>query len=154
MRRYPYLIRGLLSGFEWFDEALQSSLEKAGWPQVNRTEAIIILHVIVGIVRPSDIARSLRLSRQAVHVSIQKLAAQGVFEMRPDPEDRRIKIVTFGESGQRRREDAEAVLRQLEALLEERIGASNVRGLIDALQVDWGRPPSVIVRDGNVIGAG
>jgi DNA-binding MarR family transcriptional regulator len=99
MQSTKYLIAPLLEGFEWFDDALQRSLNAAGWEPVTRAESMVILHVLVGTRRPADIARALRLSRQAVHTTIGSLVKAGFFALEPDPDDGRIKIVTLAERG-------------------------------------------------------
>ena len=88
-----FLFVSLLEGFEWFDESLQMSLKAAGLPPLSRSESMIMIHVQMGITRPAEIARSLRLTRQAVHQSIASLADRGIFELRPDPDDGRVKVV-------------------------------------------------------------
>jgi DNA-binding MarR family transcriptional regulator len=76
-----YLIASLLLGFEWFDESLQLSLRANGWSELTRPESMIMTHVQMGIVRPSDIARSLRLTRQAIHVTIKSMVKRDFFEL-------------------------------------------------------------------------
>ena len=51
-----YLIVPLLQGFEWFDESLQRSLQARGWPQLTQPESSVMIHVILGINRPAEIA--------------------------------------------------------------------------------------------------
>jgi DNA-binding MarR family transcriptional regulator len=146
MQSTNYLIAPLLEGFEWFDDALQRSLKAAGWEPVTRAESMVILHVLVGTRRPADIARALRLSRQAVHTTIGSLVKAGFFALEPDPEDRRIKIVTLAERGAQMHEDANAIVEQLGALLEQRIGKRRVRALHGAFEADWGEPPVVTIK--------
>ena len=146
MQSTSYLIAPLLEGFEWFDDALQRSLQAAGWEPVTRAESMVILHVLVGTRRPADIARALRLSRQAVHTTIGSLVKAGFFALEPDPEDGRIKIVTLAERGAQMHEDANAIVAQLGVQLEQRIGKRRVRALHSAFEAEWGEPPVVTIR--------
>jgi DNA-binding MarR family transcriptional regulator len=146
MQSTNYLIAPLLEGFEWFDDALQRSLQAAGWEPVTRAESMVILHVLVGTRRPADIARALRLSRQAVHTTIGSLVKAGFFALEPDPEDGRIKIVTLAERGAQMHEDANAIVAQLGVQLEQRIGKRRVRALHSAFEAEWGEPPVVTIR--------
>ncbi len=135
-----YLIVPLLQGFEWFDESLQLSLRESGWPPLTRPESIVMMHVQMGIVRPSDIARSLRLTRQAVHVTIKAMVDRGVFEMADDPVDGRIKIVKLTPMGEAVRQDAKVIVDQLTDILTLRIGPKKIKALREAFLADWGEP--------------
>lgn len=143
-----YLITPLLEGFEWFDDGLQRSLQAAGWAPVTRAESMVILHVLFGTRRPADIARALRLSRQAVHATIASLVSAGFFQLEPDPEDGRIKIVVHTERGWRMFQDANQIVERLGHALEQRIGKRRMRALREAFEIEWGEPPIIpIVRD-------
>jgi DNA-binding MarR family transcriptional regulator len=133
-----YLIVPLLQGFEWFDEGLQRSLQARGWPQLTRPESMVMIHVILDVTRPSDIARSLGLTRQAVHVTIGQIVRKGIFELKDDPSDNRIKIVALTADGSAMRNDARATVTYLTDRLSERIGKRHVQSLRDALSQDWG----------------
>lgn len=135
-----YLIVTLMAGFEWFDESLQNSLREAGWANLTRPESMVFMHVQMNIVRPADIARSLRLTRQAVHSTIQTLVKRGIFEMADDPTDGRIKIVQLTEMGLAMRADGRVITDRLTDELAQRIGADAVDALRSALKGGWGDP--------------
>ncbi|KCZ88851.1 MarR family winged helix-turn-helix transcriptional regulator [Hyphomonas johnsonii] len=136
----PYLIVGLLEAFEWFDESLQLSLRDLGWPQLTRPESMVMMHVQMDIVRPTDIARSLRLTRQAVHHTIASLVDRGVFELVDDPDDGRIRIVQLTAMGTAMRGDAQKIVDRLTSILTTRIGKANMAKLRAALDQEWGAP--------------
>ncbi|MEG1452297.1 MarR family winged helix-turn-helix transcriptional regulator [Brevundimonas sp.] len=138
-----YLIVPLMAGFEWFDEGLQNSLREAGWPHLTRPESMVMMHVQMNIVRPADIARSLRLTRQAVHSTIQTMVKRGIFEMADDPEDGRIRIVQLTAMGDAMRRDARTIVERLTESLVPRIGEEGVAALRKALDADWGTPPLI-----------
>ena len=135
-----YLIVPLLAGFEWFDESLQMSLREAGWPHLTRPESMVMMHVQMNVVRPADIARSLRLTRQAVHSTINSLVERGVFEMADDPTDGRIRIVQLTPMGKAMRQDAQKIVASLTDELGRRIGARRVKALREAFGAEWGPP--------------
>jgi DNA-binding MarR family transcriptional regulator len=143
-----FLIVPLLQGFEWFDESLQLSLRESGWPNLSRPESMVMLHVQLEINRPSDIARSLRLTRQAVHSTIAGLVERGIFELVEDPNDRRIKIVQLTEMGAAMRQDARKIVLLLSEILGRRIGGKHVRALEAAFAQDWGEPIVCRVSEG------
>lgn len=148
MDAVAYLIVPLLQSFEWFDESLQLSLRESGWPQLTRPESMVMMHVQLNINRPSDIARSLRLTRQAVHSTIAGLVERGVFELVEDPDDRRVKIVQLTDMGNAMRADAQKIVTLLTDLLAKRIGSKHVRALQTAFSEDWGDPIICRVTDG------
>lgn len=135
-----YLIVTLMAGFEWFDESLQNSIREAGWPHLTRPESMVFMHVQMNIVRPADIARSLRLTRQAVHSTIQTLVKRGIFELVDDPTDGRIKIVQLTEMGTAMRADGRIITDRLTEELGKRIGHEAVENLRAALRGGWGDP--------------
>ncbi|MBW7930299.1 MAG: MarR family transcriptional regulator [Gammaproteobacteria bacterium] len=135
-----YLIVPLLQGFEWFDESLQQSLRARGWPQLTQPQSSVMIHVILGVNRPSAIARSMGLSRQAVHVTIKQVVKKGIFDLLDDPQDKRSKIIVLTAMGQAMRRDAQATIQYLMDQLAQRIGQRYVDGLRAAFTRDWGPP--------------
>jgi DNA-binding MarR family transcriptional regulator len=140
MDNTAFLIVPLLQGFEWFDEGLQASLRTRGWPTLTGTESMVVVHVIINIVRPSDIARSMGLTRQAVHITIGQVVKKGIFELLEDPHDKRGKIVTLTKVGRAMRRDAQLTVKYCAEQLAARIGGENVRNLMAAFAKDWGAP--------------
>lgn len=133
-----YLILPLLQGFYWFDEGLQNYLKARGWSDVTRPQSMVMANVTMGVVRPSDIARNLGVSRQAVHTTIGQMVQMGMLELRDDPEDGRSKIVAISETGEAMRRDAREAMTLMTAALRSRIGAAKVKALVEAFSADWG----------------
>lgn len=152
MHESDYLFVLLLEGFDWFDEGLQQSLRAAGIKPLTRTESMIMAHVQRNVVRPSDIARSLRLTRQAVHQAIAALVERGLFELRPDPTDGRVKTVHVTAEGNAMRAQARAVVEQLTEALAFRIGQQQIDALRSAFRLPWGEPVTVSL-PGSIAGA-
>ncbi len=133
-----YLIIPLLQGFEWFDEGLQRSMRARDWPTLTRPESMIMIHVIQEMIRPSEIARSLGLTRQAVHRTIGQICEKGLFELRPDPDDGRGSIIVLTEQGAAMRRDARFIASSIHKVLEQRLGRKDFADLIRLLGTDWG----------------
>ncbi len=147
-----YLIVPLLQGFEWFDESLQRSLQARGWPQLTQPESSVMIHVILGINRPAEIARSMGLTRQAVHTTVKQVVSKGIFSLQDDPLDKRSKMVTLTATGRAMRRDAQLTVQYLAEQLSARIGKQHVDNLRAAFASDWGPaiicPPSYRARPG------
>lgn len=101
MRASEYLIVPFLQAFFWFDDGLQAWLQKKGWGHVTRSQSMVMVNILSGTCRPSDIARSLGISRQAIHATISQMVEMGMVEMQDDPEDGRSKIVVLSKWGSR-----------------------------------------------------
>ncbi len=137
-----FLIVPLLQGFSWFDDGLQSYLQAKGWPHVTRPQSMVMVHVVRGVTRPSEIARDLGVSRQAIHITINQMIALGLLELANDDDDGRSKRVVITPTGQKMRAVAQEAMRVMSAALEERIGRKAVDDLHAAFAADWGPPLS------------
>lgn len=141
------LMWGLLSGFIWMDRCLQENLASRGWPPVSRTESQILVLIGEGIVRPTEIARALGLSRQAINQAAKPLIERGLVSLDTDPDDGRCKILRVSDEGQPLFANATGIMKGMERELQDRLGKRRVESLRDALMRDWGELP-VIEDDG------
>ncbi len=137
-----YLIVPLLEAFYWFDEGLQNYLRQQGWSEVTRPQSMIMVNVVLGVTKSSEIARRLGISRQAVHSTIEQMVAMDLLTLEEDPNDRRSKVIGISQLGNRRRQDAQRAMRHLTKELARRIGKKNVENLMTAFAQDWGAPLS------------
>lgn len=136
--RTNQLIIALFQRFCWLDEGLQARLHDRGWPDVSRPQSMVMTNIVSGIVRPSDIARNLGVSRQAIHSTINQMVAMGMVELAPDPEDRRHMIVSLTDIGARMRQDAQAAMDALTDHLAGKLGQERFDALLATLEADWG----------------
>lgn len=132
------LLLSLLQAFYWCDESLQNYLRSRGWPEVTRPQSMVMANIVLGVNRPSDIARNMGISRQAIHATINQMIESGVVALVTDPTNRRVKVVTPTKLGETMRVDAQqAMVVQAEALIE-RLGADDFRQLTRILNRAWG----------------
>lgn len=136
--RTNQLIIALFQRFCWLDEGLQARLHDRGWPDVNRSQSMVMTNIVSGVVRPSDIARSLGVSRQAIHSTINQMVKLGMVKLDADPKDRRNMIVSLTEVGARMRKDAQRAVDALTAQIAQAIGQEQFDALLAALEADWG----------------
>ena len=134
------LIIPLLHGFSWFDDGLQAYLRAKGWPQATRPQSMVMTHVVTGITRPTEIARALGVSRQAIHTTINQMVDMGLLELIEDSTDGRSKRVVITPTGQKMRAVAQEAMRVMTRALEARLGAEVMAGLQAACDADWGPP--------------
>jgi DNA-binding MarR family transcriptional regulator len=136
-RKSQYVISGLLDGWVWFDDALQQVLGSG----FNTSQSILLLRLSEGITRQSEIARSMRLSKQAVRHIAADLISAGYLTLVDDPKDRRSKILTYTPKGRALAKRARQVLFDLEDLLANRLGEREYKSLRHALDAGWGSSP-------------
>jgi DNA-binding MarR family transcriptional regulator len=132
----------LLKAVYWFDEALQKGLEARGWKQLTRPQSLVLMNVAVGVVRPSEIARNLGVTRQAIGQTLADMEARGILVTCDDPTDARARRVGFTPGSAAMRDDAVAILARIEERLADRIGSEQLVGLREALSAEWGESPS------------
>lgn len=136
------LTRTLIHAFYWMDDGLQGYMQEHANFSLPRAQSMMMICIGDGITRQSDIAKHLRVSKQAVRQGIRELEAKGLVTIKPDPENGRQKVLRFTRKGERMREIARRGLVQLEQTLEQRIGKQQVKALHRALDMDWGPVPS------------
>ena len=130
----------LLSGFYWFDEGLQNFMLARGWPEVSRPQSMVMANIIMGNAYPSEIARKLGVSRQAVHVTLKSMIDKDMIALVDDPTNRRVKIVKLTPTGEDMRKDAKEAMDLIMDRLVTRIGRSAFKNMTSALSADWGQP--------------
>ena len=121
------------------DEGLQAALHAKGWPDVNRPQSMVMTNVVSGIVRPSEIARNLGISRQAIHSTLAQMVKLGMIELDVDPQDRRHHVVSLTEKGARMRQDAQLSMDALSAQIAGALGPDRYAAMIAGLEADWGQ---------------
>lgn len=139
-RKTQPLLLGLLQAFYWCDESLQNYLRSRGWPQVTRPQSMVMAHIALGVNRPSDIARNMDVSRQAIHATINQMVDLGMVVLSPDPTNGRVKIVTPTKLGETMRVDAQQAMAIQTEELSRRLGEDDTRRLYDILSRAWGAP--------------
>jgi DNA-binding MarR family transcriptional regulator len=133
-----FLMRGLLHCYYWCDEGLQNTLKIQGLPALSRTKSMIMVNIADGITRPSDLARNIGITRQAIQQTLVEMEQGGLITLVPDPTDGRAKIVKFSRRGAGIGRSAFKAMDEIEAELVRRLGAKAVSTLKEVLFRDWG----------------
>lgn len=132
------LLLSLLQAFYWCDESLQNYLRSRGWPEVTRPQSMVMANIVLGVNRPSDIARNMGISRQAIHATINQMVEVGIVALSSDPSNRRVKIVTPTKLGETMRVDAQQAMVIQAEELASRLGEDEFRQLTRILGLAWG----------------
>jgi DNA-binding MarR family transcriptional regulator len=85
------------------NRAMQANMvrqaHERGYPQVKQAHNAVFGNLGEGGARASDMAERAGMTRQSMGEIIRDLVGLGVLEMRPDPDDRRAKLVTYTPAG-------------------------------------------------------
>jgi DNA-binding MarR family transcriptional regulator len=122
----------------WMDDGLQAHMRACAGMSLPRSQSMLMVYLSDGFDRPADLAKRLRISKQAVQQGLKELIAKDMVTLERDPENRRQKRVRFTDHGRELRDIAQQGLERLEAELSQRIGAERMQALGDALQANWG----------------
>jgi DNA-binding MarR family transcriptional regulator len=126
------------------DDGLQHHMQDQVGFSLPRAQSMMMICIGDGICRQSDIAKHLRITKQAVRQSVKELEAKGLVIIDPDLEDGRQKVLRFTDKGEEMRGVARFGLARLEKLLEQRIGQKNMQDLQRVLELDWGAVPKAV----------
>lgn len=85
----------------------------------------------------SEVARRLRVSRQAVHKIASDLVTAGLLELNVKADNLRDKTIGFTIKGEQMKRTAEKILQELEKEVENAIGRDNLQQMKALLQKDW-----------------
>ncbi|GAA2490591.1 MarR family winged helix-turn-helix transcriptional regulator [Streptomyces gobitricini] len=127
----------------WFEEGLLAALEAAGAVPVSPTQAQLFAVLDDQGTTVSELARRMGVTRQTAHQAVHGLVATGLLEQVPDSASARQRLIRRTQEGERAHRQAAVILERLEEQLAERIGQKAVDALRAALEVPWGRPPSL-----------
>lgn len=134
------LIIHLFQRFCWLDEGLQARLHDKGWPDISRAQSMLMVNIVSGVTRPSEIARRMGVSRQAIHSTIAQLIDKGVVTLEDDADDARHKRLSLTAFGEQMRGDAQGAMGELIAQITESVGQERFDKLFETLAADWGKP--------------
>lgn len=141
-RAHDFLIMRLMAAFYWFDEGMQTALERKGWDHLSRSESVVFTNMAMGINRADAIAYNLGLPQDVIEQILSGLQAKGLIAIEPGDTPGRT-IVRYSDKATALRTDAMTVLAELEAVVGQRIGRRAVQALRATLAQDWGEIPAI-----------
>lgn len=118
----------LLTCARLFDEAAQARLNAAAGERLGRPAVMrLIPHLDTVGIRPTELARRVDVSKQAVGQILADLEQRGLVEHTEDPSDGRARLVRLTKQGVRSSRMGLAVLAELEQLVARRVGSKRMR---------------------------
>jgi len=98
----------------------------------NTQYSLLSYVVLLGPIRPSDLAQRMRLEPSTLTRNLQPLIAQGWLRLGPG-EDARSRLVEATEAGRTKRAEGQRAWKQAQLALNERLGARRVAALHAAI---------------------
>jgi len=138
MTKQNSLGRLLLTKFRWVETSLLNSLRAEGWPELSRSQSMVMAQLRFDEVRISEIARQLEISRQAAQKTISSLQTLDLVEATVDPDNSSALLVKLTKTGVQNTEAAAQIFEKIEETLAKRIGKKQAMALRLALEADWG----------------
>ena len=122
----------LWCGFDAWRGRFLDGMRAAGHGWYAEARGGVLPHLDRAGTRQATLVQRMGLTKQAVQQLVDELERDGIVERRPDPSDRRGKIVAFTRRGLAVLADANRVKRAVEAELRGRLGNADFERL-DAL---------------------
>jgi DNA-binding MarR family transcriptional regulator len=132
-RSAPHIGQLLRDAFAEFERELLDGMRAAGFDDVRPKYNAVLRHLDERGTRASELARRAGLTRQALTQIVDELEAAGYVERRPDPGDRRAKLVVYTEAGRRGFRDSRTVIATIERRWRSRLGRARFAELSGAL---------------------
>jgi DNA-binding MarR family transcriptional regulator len=114
-------------------ERLSAAIRDAGFTDLQEAHLIVFSYPLPDGVRPSELARQIRISRQATNYLVGQLESLGYLERRASGSGRR-RLIYLSARGWRVAETIFACLRQLQAEWRTEVGATQFDTFMDVLR--------------------
>lgn len=118
---------------------LLSRLHQDGFPDLKAGQLTFLGSLDCGVNFAAELARTLRISRQAVHKTVRELERSGWLTTRPDETLGNQRVIVFTDEGERMMSCARSHFLSLDELLTKEFGNDSLEALMSVLDFD---PPA------------
>jgi len=122
----------------WIKKKLLLALEGSDFDGLNNSDLLMLANLDCGRTYPSEVARRIGVSRQAVYKLLKNLESKGFVTLELDIERRNSKVIVITIEGEKLIGEALGILKEIEVELGESIGVKSVSDLRSVLELDWG----------------
>lgn len=137
MKEEAQLPQLLIQVFNWFDRSMLDRMAAKGWPELTRTQSMVMAYIPEDGIRSSHIASKQKVTRQAIHQTLNELVNYELVELRKDPANASAKLVFPTKRGRKCIADAKSIFHELEGELGLKIGKTNVGTLTSLLKKSY-----------------
>jgi MarR family transcriptional regulator, temperature-dependent positive regulator of motility len=127
------LLRLMVEGSRALEGFLHEGLREAGYGDVRPAHYAVFRYMKDEGSRVTELAEAAGMTKQSMGELVAYLEERAYVERRPDPRDRRAKIVVSTEKGQQGIEAAAERIAEIEAELAGRMGKERLEELISSL---------------------
>jgi DNA-binding MarR family transcriptional regulator len=129
----PPLAFQLLRAADWYDANLRRALVDAGFPELNQSHSRVFALLGGRGVTPSELARSIGMTRQSMQMLLRGLITHGLIVLEPDGLDNRRINVRLAARGEAMMRQARGELQKLERRMERHVGRDAMEALRSSL---------------------
>ncbi len=134
------LLALLQRSVRWFSDQLLERLEAAGVDPITPAHAAVLAHLDHDTpLTIAELARRAGVTRQTMHRAVTQLIGEGLLVSTPGQGFPRSTLIALTDTGQRRRDVALGILRDLEGVLDEQLGGAALAQLRNSLTQTWPR---------------
>ncbi len=116
-------------GSHVFSDRAVAELQLRGHQDVRASHLSVVRNMNANGARITELARRAGMTKQAMGQLVRELRGHGYLELAADPVDRRAKVVTFTESGQRLARDAADSVAEAEGEFKRVVGKRGMKEL-------------------------
>jgi DNA-binding MarR family transcriptional regulator len=116
-----------------FQDELYARFEQAGHGRVTRPHGVVLAHLDPEGTRATELARRSRRPKQLIGRAIDELEQLGYVERRPEPGDRRAKLIVPTARGRQLMEISDEIVRDIEQRPANALGQDAYQDFKDAL---------------------
>lgn len=117
----------------WWERRHIELMAEAGFDDVRVAHNAVLAYLPTDGLRLTDLARTARISKQAMAELVADLESKGYVKRIADPTDGRAKIITWDERGQAAYEATIPIFNRIEQEVTAMVGESTMMGLREAL---------------------
>jgi DNA-binding MarR family transcriptional regulator len=118
---------------ELWKSQFEAAMVETGHPWFAEARGNVVRHLGPKGLEQSKLAARMGLTKQAVQQLLDELAVDGIIERKPDPADKRGKLIVLTQNGLRTLHDANRIKKRLERDYEKLIGSKKLGALMETL---------------------
>ncbi|MEM6822645.1 MAG: MarR family winged helix-turn-helix transcriptional regulator [Verrucomicrobiota bacterium] len=124
----------------WLKKKLLKALEQGNHQGLSQADVLMLANLNCGRTYPSEVARRIGVTRQAVYKMLKNLKQQGIISLEPDTERLNSKVIVITPKGETLIREAVEILKDIENELRALLPPESVDQLRAILEQNWGDP--------------
>lgn len=122
----------------WLKKKLLAALEAGNHHGLSQSDVLMLANLNCGRTYPSEVARRIGVTRQAVYKMLKNLEYKGIISLDLDTERRNSKVIVITPKGEELIRKAVEILEDIESELRAQLPPGSVDQLREILEQDWG----------------